>query len=509
MSNINDIVTVNATINVDTFSAQNVGVTLFVTDDDTLPVSDPIATYAGLTEVGDVFSTTSKPYIAAKAYFEQSPYPEDFTIGRWIVSDTSAILTGGTLPDLSSITTISDGSISLNSTDVTGIDFTTASSYSDVASFLQTALTTAAINVTVTYNSSDTNFIIATSDTGSTATLTYGSTTGSGTDISSLFNLDSAGAVSLEQGADAQTISEAMDSFVDLDGTFHLITLDKDYKDTDTVLDLSTWVTDEAASYNNYIYFAESSDDQCLVTDDSTSTFAQLFAAGSERTTGDYTPASTTSSTLVVDNLAVSSAARLSSVDFTGINTLINPMFKNRPGFDVSILNSSEITELNRKRVNRFVKVGLSNNETLANIYQKGFCFADGIWQDVVFGVDWLIIALKLATFTLLYETARVDQTVDGQAQIKTALESVCQQGITNGLLAPGTVRDATKAQIISITGNSSFDGTLPQGYLVYPQKLSTLSDSDRDDRLIPPTYVWTKGSGAVNKIDINLFFDQ
>ena len=505
MANVNDIVNVTATIETGGLSTRDFGITLFVTDDETLPSSDPLRIYSDLDGVAADFSETSAPYLAAQVYFAQSPFPRNFMVGRWITSDTAAVLTGNTLPDLSSITDVVDGGFVINDVDVEAMDFSGASSYSDVASIVETACTSAGLDVAVTYDSIITAIVITTNVTGATATLTYATAGTSTEDAASLLALREEDDASLTQGADAQTIAEAMENFVSINDIFYFITLDPAYKDTQTVIDLSTWVFD-----NVYMYFAESSDPACLETDDTSSIFAQLFEQESSRTAGDYTPATSDTTALVVDNLAVSSAARLSSVNFEGSNTLINPAFKNRPLIDPSSLTTSQTTELDRKRVNRFVTIGGGTvSSTTQNIYRQGYCFANNIWQDVRYGVDWLTNAIQVAVLDVLLTDDKVPQTIQGQALIQTTIESVCRQGVTNGLMAAGDVSDVVKSNIISITGNASFDGTLPLGYLVYPQALSTLSDDDRLARKLPPIYVWCKGSGAVNFIDIALYFNQ
>ena len=510
MANIDNIVNVNATIEIGGLIARDFGITLFVTTDSTLPSSNPLQAFASFNEVASVFPVNSIPYQAGQVYFGQTTTPANLLIGRWFNTDYAANLVGAQLPALSVLQAISDGAIVLNGAEVTGIDFTSATSYTDIASILQTELGTASptINGTVDFDSSNTNLIFTNNIAGSTEPLTYASSPASGTDLSTILGWTETTGAQLNLGVDMQTIEEAMQIFVDLNNIFYLITLDPTFNDTQTILDLSAWVFDR-----DYFYYAESTSEQVLNTGETTSIFAQLFAEQSSRTAGDWNDPTSQSSTLFSNYLSVSSASRISNSAKqlnTGLNVLINPKFKDRPLISPAILNTSQQNELDRKRINNFVPVGGgTTSQTVTNIYQQGYCFANGIWQDVRIGVDWWVNAIKLAVLNLLLENDRVTQTVIGQAQIVSALESPSQQAVRNGLLAAGQVSQIIKDQIITITGNSQFNGFLPKGYLIYPVDLSTLSEAERVQATLPPFFVWGKGSGAVNSIDINLFFDQ
>ncbi|MEE9451375.1 MAG: DUF3383 family protein [Gammaproteobacteria bacterium] len=499
MADINNIVTVNTTITTGGLIAREFGITLWISPNADLPASDPLRTYADLDQVEADFAAGSSPVLAATVYFGAEVTPKNLMIGRWIDTDIAAELVGGELPALATITAISDGSLIMNGQSVTAIDFSSDASYADVATTLETALLGAGVSVTVVFDSLTTSFTIETVAVGAAATLTFATTEGSGTDISDLFALSSTTAVSLSQGTDQQTIEEAFQNFQSINNIFYFVTLDSTENDTQTVIDLSTEIFDKI-----YFYFAESSDPQALVTNETTSTFAQLFAQQSSRTAGDWTPETS-------ENLAIASAAFWSGqTNFEGTNSVPNTNLKNRPLIDPSILTTSQATELSRKRVNDFTPIGGgTTSQTVSNVYQFGYMFQNGIWQDIRYGVDWLSNAIQVAVLDLLIEVNRTPQTIEGQALIKETIETVCKQGITNGLLAPGIVSAPTKSQIISITGNSLFNGTLALGFLVFPQPLSTLSTQDRNARKMPPFYVWTKGSGAVNSVDINLIFDQ
>ena len=130
-------------------------------------------------------------------------------------------------------------------------------------------------------------------------------------------------------------------------------------------------------------------------------------------------------------------------------------------------------------------------------------------WVDVRFWLDWLVNAIQLDVFNLLYASPRVPQTEIGTATIQGVIDSACQQGVRNGGIAPGILSAANILDVQQTTGNLDFDGFLPKGYLIYAPPFSQQSTSDRNARKSTPFKVWLKGSGAIHFVDIALIYEN
>lgn len=514
MANTNDIVDVSIQIGTNGLQARNFGVTLHVTTDDTLPPSNSLQVFTDFEDIQNTFAVGSEPYEAGEVYFGQDTVPANLLIGRWFDTPTAASLVGGvytgTLADLQAI---SDGSLEINGDTITGIDLTSAVSFDDVTMALTAAMNGGTnTNGSAQYDAGTKRFSFVNNVVGAISTLTYASATGQGTDLSSLLLWDSATAQSLNQGQDLETIEEALARFQQINNTFYFITLTPQYNNTSIQTDLSAWVLAEQST-NTYFYYAESTDPNVLNTDETSSIFADLFAQQSTRTAGDWNSPVSDGSSNFTNYLSVASASVFSNSAKqlnNGQNVLINPDSKPRALIQASIVTSTQQAELTRKRVNNFSPLAVgASSPTVEDIYREGYCFANDIWQDVRIGTDWWANAIQLSVLNLKLQSKRIPQTVQGQTQVVAAIDAPCQQAVRNGLLAPGQVSEVVKDQIISITGNSQFSGFLPQGYLIYPLPLSTLSESDRIARKLPIFYVWGKGSGAVNSIVIRGFLDQ
>ena len=77
-------------------------------------------------------------------------------------------------------------------------------------------------------------------------------------------------------------------------------------------------------------------------------------------------------------------AAVMSTVNFGGTDTLVNPHGRPLKGFTPGRLTSAQADELERKRVNYFATIGPQS------IYTPGTTGASGVWRDSQYFLDWL-----------------------------------------------------------------------------------------------------------------------
>lgn len=112
-------------------------------------------------------------------------------------------------------------------------------------------------------------------------------------------------------------------------------------------------------------------------------------------------------------------------------------------------------------------------------------------------GLDWLQNALQTAVFNLFYQSkTKIPQTDDGVTQIQARLENVLQQGVENGLIAPGKWN--------SDGFGSLEDGDyLDAGYYVYAGSIVDQAQSDREARKSPAFQIAVKLAGAIESVDV------
>ena len=493
MPEISEVVRVSASIVPRGELRKTFGVTLFVTtDEDFLDATGAgrLKTYTDIASVGKDFATTSEPYVAAQRYFSQEPFPKALIVGRWAKGNVSSEIRTGKITASAPTTALkqSDGSFRILGTNVTGINTSSSTSWTAFATVLTTKINgTALSGFTVEWDATNTRFNFKHATYGDLSDLLTTATSSVGSDFSALLmGTEDTGATSI-LGSAATTLAAGLDAIEDLDSSFYFVTIEKGENDADASVDLDEWVA--ARSYHAML---EANSSDVLVTGETTSKAAEISANESARTNLSYSGAE--------EYLSLSVAARLSGVNMNGTNSLITLNLKQMPGVDPDTeLSKTQIAELIRKNINYYSKFGASN------AYRDGRNLKAGIWTDVRFFLDWFVNAVQVEVFNALYSSNRIPQTAAGMAVIRESIEGVCRDAIRNGGIATGTVSPATKADIIAVTGNLDFDGSLSNGYLIHSTPISEQTQIQRESRVSPQVRVFLKGSGALHEIDIDI----
>jgi hypothetical protein len=121
---------------------------------------------------------------------------------------------------------------------------------------------------------------------------------------------------------------------------------------------------------------------------------------------------------------------------------------------------------------------------------------ASGRFIDEVIGLDAYKNAVDTAVFNYLYQApTKIPQTNDGVTGIVSVIDTVNEQFVVNGFLAPGNV---------TIDNTTVF---LEKGYQTTAQRVESQSQADREARKCPPIATVIKGAGAIHIVDINANF--
>lgn len=464
-------------------SSRNFGSLLIVGDS---PVIDPLErlrAYSNIEEVANDFGTTAPEYQAASLYYQQSPKPVDLYVGRWVKSASPALLRGGVLTEeestISNFTSITDGAmvISVNGKNVklNGINFSQETNLNGVAARIGEKINTA----TITWNASDSRFVVTSNTTGKTGSVGFAYSPESGTDLSALLKLVQESGATPVSGMDGETIVDAVTTLADFSSDWYGLVV------------TSTLSTDEVKGIANLIGAAGSSrvfgyttQDTAVLDSTKEDDSASILKAGKyQRVFTQYS-----SSTPYA---AASAFGRAFSVNFNGNNTTITLKFKQEPGVKAETLTTSQANTLAEKNCNVFVNY---DNDTA--IIQEGV-MANGDFFDERHGLDWLQNFVQTNLYNLLYtSTTKIPQTEQGSTTLLTNVEQSLAQAVTNGLLAPGIWNGGSIGQLAS-------GDTLTKGYYVYIQPLAEQTQSEREKRKSPPIQVACKLAGAVHFADV------
>lgn len=464
--------------------------TLVLTTDTTLDAggAGKVKSYANLAEVARDFATTSEAYRAAQTYFAQVPFPRELVVGRWQNNATTVNtqIRGGAPSDVGEISgsAVNDYSINVAGVDVTGITVAANAAYAAIAGAVQSAMQGFGGGLSAaTCSFAGGRFTIEVPPT--TRVVALPTDAAEGTPIAGLLGLNSETGATLHVGAAQETIAEALDAILGLDGAIYFIVLEKTLNDSDAMVAASTW-----AQANKVFLSIETNTDP-------------LIAAAQRDTLVAVEPRrALMTASLFEDYKAASAVARLSSVDYTAPNSVTTLKFRTLPNTAPDSFNRSQVRALQENDINFYVRYG-----GLAT-YAEGVMM-DGGWADELAWLDWFTTAVEREVFGLLRRMPKVPLTNVGLLQLRNTVQGPCRQGLANGGLAPNRVSDELAGVIRQATGDTGFDGYLSTGYLIAIPPITSLTQSQRDNRELPAFSIFGKGAGAVHGFVANFTFER
>ena len=490
-----DIVNVSINLSPTAVVGRNFGAMLILgSTPNVIDVGQRLRTYTTLTGVASDFGTTAPEYLAAAAWFSQTPQPVQLYVGRWAQTATSGLLRGGALSatqqQLAPFQAITNGQfgIAVNGGAVTQIgplNFSSALSLTGVAGIIAAALTTAGVAAACAWNG--TQFVFTTTATGATATVATLAAGAAGTDVSTLLGgTTAAGAVPV-LGVAAETPLAALQALASMTGAWYGVAFATASVLTDAQVLLNAAYIEGASPTRLYFHTT-----QVAAAIDPTQTAdlpSQLSGALYSRTFVQYSSTN--------PYAAVSSAAREFSVNFTGSNTAITLKFKQDPGTTPETLTETQAAALTGKHVNVFV-----NYANGAAIIQEGW-MAGGRFLDEVHCLDALQNDVQTDLFNLLYQSlTKIPQTDPGVTTLVTQVEATLSRYVTNGFLAPGV-------WTLGGFGTLVMGQMLPKGYYVYAPPIATQSQALREARQSPLIQAAAKGSGAIHFASVQINFNR
>lgn len=482
---------------------------LGLTGSNFIPTTTPILQFKSLADVGDYFGTDTVEYASARKYFASCVTAINFppyiyfglislnAIGAWLASgkieDPSAKLIELQAVTAGVLSVIIDGS----SYTTTGIDLSGATSLSDAASIIQTAVTTAHAPIasifTFSYNGSRNTFYSYNDDTGVTSTIGYFFSLT--TNLATILQTTQATNAVLSQGRDAMTITENLEflkgEFTDqfsiyfVDNLLGTITNDQQ-------LELAQWVSDQGDKFWAVIW---SNEVALRSLTDTTSIWYLINQAGINN-------CSIFDEVLYNNSDRVSAASGIfASVDLTQPNSAIALAWKQQDGLLPSVTNTSVASILDTKGINYYGKVAFTGSALTQDFFYPGAISGKWTFVDNLVGAVWIAYQCQFQTADLFLSVGQVPIDPDGQGQVRSGLNVAMEGSKANGIIVTGlTFDNTTSIEIKTTFGIDSIELT-NNGYAI----LNTLPPAGlRKLRVSSPWYVlYTKGS-AYQFVPIN-----
>jgi hypothetical protein len=490
------LINVQAVLTPAAAQAQNLSTLLLMSAGSVIDSIELYRIYASASAVSADFGGTSPEYLAANAYFSQTPQPRQLMIGRYAGGSRSGGLRGGVLSTLrqnvastwNPITTGSfnfakDGAAAI---DVTGLNFSAVTDMNGVAAVFQAAMT----GCTCTWNPVYQRLEFASSTSGATSAISYFAAAATGSDVSVISQTRSGAS-----GSYTYPGTSGADDPATLVATF-----DNNYGQfwyAMAFANITTVVPAEQVKFaqaiqgltNKHILSLTSNDAACLSAVSTTDLPYLIKQLGLSRTFVTYTS----------QNYSVGCAAvaKLLTVDYAAENSTITLMYKRLTGVIAESLSLPQVTALEAKNCSVFV-----NYDNGTSIFQQGL-MGDGNPADTIAGVDWLAVNIMTALYNVLYTSpTKIPQTDAGMHVLSTAIESICSQAVRNGLCAPGQW-NATGF------GALSQGDFLAKGFYAFAPRVSDQSLTDRATRKSVAFQTAIKLAGAVHFVFETVLVNQ
>lgn len=436
---------------------------LFTTN--TLCPTNIVLEFTSASEVSSYFGSSSQETLVANEYFgwisKSITKAKKISFFRYSLTATAPyIRSTQSLTALATLKAITDGSAQISMGGViyelTSLDFSSATSYADIASTLQTAIQantaggTLWTSATVSYNATYSSFVLTGGETG-TNTIDYAIAGSSGTDISSLIGWSLSSGAVVSNGTDATTLNDVLNKTIDISTNFATFGFLTTLSESD-ISTIGTWVDNQnmqymfcgdvsSSNYNDYITVAKTHSGMAM----------------------NYNINYGISGTLPAFLMPM---IALACVDYSKNNSAINYMYQQFPNQPASVDSSPLYKTLDGLNINYNGQTQKSG--ALLNFYQDGN-LADGTDIGVYCNEIWLKDAMSTELINLLLALNMINADPTGEATIKTILQNVILEALNNGTISVGKNFDNTqKSYIASLTGDSDSWKTLQQlGYIL------------------------------------------
>ena len=422
---------------------------------------------------------------AGNAFFSKTKRPNRIAVAKVYTADQPAyLLSGGA--DLGELTSITTGSMNITIDGtvkaLTSLDFSAATTISDVATVIDTALSTSG-SCDVYHG----NLIIKSATTGTTSTISYASAASSGTDVSELLGLTEAkGAVAVD-GYKHGTIAEEMQAIANAataGGTsFYGWVLDSSYRDTSDQLAAAAWV--ESRSFRAVGAYCTNNPNAYNVASTANNGYAAM--------NNGWNTASFTYDDNAQKYPDVSYLANFLAVNYSTANSAIAGKFQDADGIPAVNFPDIEtnVDTLKNRRINTITGIIGQTIKYFREGVQSGSAWSTDGWVNVCN----FIAELEIAILNVFLKANKVPYTIDGQNLLIAAASKICNKYKNNGSFADRIEEDSTSES----------------GYKVIPacqieiQDLGATTAAQRAAHIGTPLTITVQDSGWMGSIAINV----
>jgi hypothetical protein len=463
---------------------------LFLTETESVPVGT-VQSFPSYEAVADFFGAASREAEMAAIYFAgfdtSTAKPSAILFAQYNTAAVGAYLRSGsfesvTLSQLQALSGVLTLTIDGTPETTGNIDLSGATSFSNAASLIQTALDAVSVGTTCTYDSQLNAFVIVSPTTGPTSTITFAT----GTLSTGLKVTEAAGAV-LSQGAAIAVPATFMAAVLGQTQNWATFLTVEEYTD-DVKLAFAAWVQ----TTNRRFAFIGWDSSAAPGAGAAPSSFgAQCVTLDYDGIFPIYDPTEGDKGAFV--------AGVVASIDFAATNGRITLAFKGQAGLVADVTDATVYANFLANGYNVYARFATSNDQ-FTNL-QPGSTPGEWRWFDSYVNQIWLNASFQLAYMSFLTQINSNPYNQEGYNNIRVVAQDVVNSGLNNGVIRAGVTLSGTqRAAINSAVGSNNAAGVVERfGWLLDIKDASPIVRAARGS---PPITFWYTDGGSLQKIE-------
>lgn len=394
--------------------------------------------------VASTFGYESDEYLFAQQYFtgfeNAQTSVKTLVIARRIDEACAAWIRSGALTlDLAGIKAITDGAFKISvdgdEKSVTALDLSSATSLSDAAQKIATAIT----GVTGAYDSNLNAFIFTSSTTGAESTIGYATAPDSGTDVSAQLGLTQAAGAVLSQGAAAMTETQNLDAICAV---------------TRNWVGFTTAWEAELEEDEAYAGWADQDEDYCYFPWENDPNLEQQTTQASTRAAQIYENYNCVGFNYGDYKLSAFAMAVGASINWQRSQGMVTWFAKSASGLTPNVTNEQVADNLEAIRCNYYGEFATRNAQF--TLYAQGMLASTHYgFIDVLYGSIWLRNKIQRSCMDGFKRTLRVPSNTRGRALMDSWIKDPINEAINVGVIDKSLeLSEAQKSQILQETGD-------------------------------------------------------
>lgn len=467
---------------------------VFLTGDPSVPIGT-VMSFSTLVDVGNFFGQGSTEYKRAAIYFagwsNSTSKPGTVFFAQYNTAAVAGYLRGASLKGVAlSVIQALTGVLTLSldgvSTVSAAINLSSATSFSNAAGLIQTALRagTPTNTATVTYDGQRNAFLVTSSTTGATSSVSVAAVDSIATGLA----LTAAAGAVTSVGAAIAVPSVLMSAIAASQANWFKFTTITEPVDATKLL-FAAWVQTQGDAY---CYVQSDTNVAPAASNDVPSSFgATVNAADDDAVVAIWDP---TGGDLAAFNLGV-----CASINVSDTNGRITYAFKGQPGIVPTVTDATTANNLIANGYDFYGDYATPNDQF--QWYYSGSISGAWSWDDTFTNQRIINAALQLALMSLLGNTNAVPYTQVGYNLIRAAALDPIQQALNFGAIVPGVVLTNAQAAEVNQAAGTKIDQTLQN--LGYYLQVKDPGGQVRAARGSPVCNLWYTDGGAVQKITL------